>query len=140
MHPTHPFPFLWDCEIKNRKRRAMLSTNKLEINFEVRLQYVHQDFEKAIKAALGLDAIRLIESSATHSRWVAIQDTVVFTKRLPAWEAMMLLYGEDAIAIGWEDAQTTDLDGILFAQARYAYDWGCFDPKLFTRFKESNHA
>ena len=127
--------FLWDCETKNRKRRAMLSTNKLEINFEVRLQYVHQDFEKVIQAALGLDAVRRIESSATHSRWVAVQDTAVFFKCLPAWEAMMLLYGEDAIAIGWEDARTKALDGVLFAQARYAHDWGCFDPDLFTRWE-----
>lgn len=134
MNPTRPFPFLWDCETKNHKRHGMLSANKLEINFEVRLQYVYQDFEKTIKAALGLDTVRLIKSSATHSRWVAVQDTAVFTKRLPAWEAMMLLYGEDAIAIGWQDAQTKELDGVLYAQARYAYDWGCFNPDLFTRF------
>lgn len=135
MNTIRPFPFLWDCQIKNSKRHAMLLTNKLEINFEVRLQYVHQDFEKTIKAALGLNAIRLIETSATNTRWVAIVDAATFYKRLPAWEAMMLLYGEDAIAIGWQDAQTKELDGVLYAQARYAYDWGCFNPALFTRWE-----
>lgn len=140
MNPTRPFPFLWDCEVKNRKRRAMLSSNKLEINFEVKLQYVDQYSEQLLKAALGLNAIRLIEADALNTRWVAIQDADTFYKRLPAWEAMMLLYGEDAIAIGWEDAHTGELDGLLFAQARYAHDWGCFNPNLFARFEESNHA
>ena len=39
MNPTRPFPFLWDCETKNRKRRDMLAAGTLEINFEIKLQY-----------------------------------------------------------------------------------------------------
>ena len=140
MNPTRPFPFLWDCETKNRKRRDMLDAAMLEINFEIKQQYVHENFEKTLQAALGLKALRLVEASSTNTRWVAVQDADMFMKRLPAWEMLMLLYGEDAIAIGWEDARTKELDGVLFVQARYAYDWGVFDPRLFTRFEESNHA
>ena len=140
MNPTRPFPFLWDCETKNRKRHAMLSCSALEINFEIKRQYLHEDLEKTLQAALGLKALRLVEETATNTRWVAVQDADMFMKRLPAWELLMLLYGEDVIAIGWEDARTKELDGALFAQARYAYDWGAFDPRLFTRFEESNHA
>lgn len=137
MNPTRPFPFLWDCEVKNRKRRDMLAAGTLEINFEIKKQYLHENLEKTLQAALGLKALRLVEATATNTRWVAVQDTDMFMNRLPAWELLMLLYGEDAIAIGWEDARTKELDGALFAQARYAYDWGAFDPRLFTRFEEN---
>lgn len=140
MNPTRHFPFLWDCEVKNRKRRAMLASNKLEINFEVKLQYVDQYTEQLLKAALGLNAIRLIEADALNTRWVAVQNADTFYKRLPAWEAMMLLYAEQAITVGWTDTRTKELDGVLFAQARHAYDWGVFDPRLFTRFEEDQHA
>lgn len=134
MNPTRPFPFLWDCEVKNRKRRNMLAAGTLEINFEIKLQYTHPNFEKTLQAALGLRELRCIEITAQNTRWVAVQDAAMFMKRLPVWEMLMLLYVEDAIAIGWGDARTKELDGVLFAQARYAYDWGVFDPKLFTRF------
>lgn len=135
MHPTRPFPFLWDCETKNRKRRDMLDAAMLEINFEINQQYVHEDFEKTLQAALGLKALRLVEASSTNTRWVAVQDADMFMKRLPAWEMLMLLCGEETITIGWEDARTKELDGVLFVQARYAYDWGVFDPRLFTRWE-----
>ena len=137
MNPTRPFPFLWDCETKNRKRRDMLSCSVLEINFEIKKQYLHENLENTLQAALGLKALRLVEATATNTRWVAVQDADMFMKRLPAWELLMLLYGEDAIAVGWENPRTKALDGVLFAQARYAYDWGCFDPNLFTRFEEA---
>ena len=140
MNPTRPFPFLWDCEIKNKYRRDMLDATNLEINFEIKLQYVHENFEKILQAALGLKALRLVEASSTNTRWVAVQDADTFYKRLAAWEMLMLLYGEDAIAIGWENTRTKELQGVLFAQARYAYDWGVFDPRLFTRFEENQHA
>lgn len=140
MNPTRPFPFLWDCETKNRKRRDMLDAAMLEINFEINQQYVHENFEKTLQAALGLRALRLVEASSTSTRWVAVQDADMFMKRLPAWELLMLLYGEDAITIGWTDTRTKELVGVLFAQARYAYDWGVFDPRLFTRFEENQHA
>lgn len=140
MNPTRPFPFLWDCETKNRKRRAMLDAATLEINFEIKRQYVHENLEKTLQAALGLKALRLVEASSTNTHWVAVQDADMFMRRLPAWEMLMLLYGEDAIAIGWVDARTKELDGVLFAQARYAYDWGVFNPELFTRFEENQHA
>lgn len=138
MNPTRPFPFLWDCETKNRKRRDMLDAATLEINFEIKRQYVHENFEKTLQAALGLKALRLVEASSTNTRWVAVQDVDMFMRRLPAWEMLMLLYGEDAIAIGWVDAQTKELDGVLFAQARYAYDWGVFNPEFFVRFGDDN--
>lgn len=115
----------------------MLAAGTLEINFEIKLQYTHSNFEKTLQAALGLKALRLVEATATNTRWVAVQDTDMFMKRLPAWELLMLLYGEDAIAIGWDNTRTKELQGVLFAQARYAYDWGCFEPNLFTRFKEN---
>ena len=143
MNPTRLFPFLWDCETKNHKRRDMLDAAMLEINFEIKQQYVHENFEnfeKTLQAALGLKALRLVEASSTTTCWVAVQNADMFMKRLPAWEMLMLLYGEEAIYIGWEDARTKELDGVLFVQARYAYDWGVFDPRLFTRFEESNHA
>lgn len=140
MNPTRPFPFLWDCEVKNRKRRDMLAANSLEINFEIKRQYTHENFDKTLQAALGLRELRCVEMSATNTRWIAVQDADTFYKRLPAWELLMLLYGEDAIAIGWMNERTQELDGVLFAQARYAYDWGAFDPKLFTRFEENQHA
>ena len=140
MNPTRPFPFLWDCEIKNRKRRDMLDAATIEVNFEIKRQYVHENLEKTLGAALGLKALRLVESSSTNTRWVAVQDADVFMKRLPAWELLMLLYSEDAIAVGWENTRTKELQGVLFAQARYAYDWGIFDPRLFTRFEENQHA
>lgn len=138
MNPIRPFPFLWDCEVKNRKRRDMLDAATLEINFEIKKQYVHENFKKTLQAALGLKALRLAESSATNTRWVAVQDADAFMKRLPAWELLMLLYGEDVIAIGWDNARNGELDGVLFAQARYAYDWGVFNPKLFVRFGDDN--
>lgn len=138
MNPTRPFPFLWDCEVKNRKRRDMLSCSVLEINFEVKKQYVHENLERTLIAALGLKALRCIEMTAQNTRWVAVQDAGMFMKRLPAWEMLMLLYGEDAIAIGWGDVRTKELDGVLFAQARYAYDWGAFSPELFVRFGEQD--
>lgn len=140
MNPTRPFPFLWDCETKNRKRRDMLSCSVLEINFEIKKQYLHENLEKTLQAALGLKALRLVEATATNTRWVAVQDADMFMKRLPAWELLMLLYGEDAIAIGWMNAHTQELNGVLFAQARYAYDWGAFDPRLFTRFEGNQYA
>lgn len=135
MNPTRPFPFLWDCETRNHKRRSMLDAATLEINFEIKQQYVHENLEKTLQAALGLKALRLVEATATNTRWVAVQDADMFMRRLPAWEMLMLLYGEDAIAIGWTDTRTKELDGVLFAQARYAYDWGAFDPELFTRWE-----
>lgn len=142
MNPTRPFPFLWDCETKNRKRRDMLAAGMLEINFEIKKQYVHENLEKTLQAALGLKALRLVEASSTNTRWVAVQDADMFMKRLPAWEMLMLLYGEDAIAVGWDDARTKArtkaLDGVLFAQARYAYDWGVFNPEFFVRFGDDN--
>jgi hypothetical protein len=136
MNPTRPFPCLWDCETKNRKRRDMLDAATLEINFEIKRQYVHETLEKTLQAALGLKALRLVEASSTNTRWVAVQDADMFMRRLPAWEMLMLLYSEDAIDIGWEDTRTKELDGVLFAQARYAYDWGVFNPKFFVRFGE----
>ena len=140
MNPTRPFHFLWDCETKNRKRRDMLAAGTLEINFEIKLQYTHPTFGKTLVVALGLQDLRCLEMTSTNTRWVAVQDADTFYKRLSAWELLMLLYGEDAIAIGWENTRTKELQGVLFAQARYAYDWGCFDPKLFTRFEENQHA
>lgn len=118
----------------------MLSCSGLEINFEIERQYVHENFENTLQAALGLKALRLVEATATNTCWVAMQDADMFMKRLPAWELLMLLYDEEAITIGWTDARTKELDGVLFAQARYAYDWGVFDARLFTRFEESDHA
>lgn len=140
MHPTRPFPFLWDCETKNRKRRDMLDAATIEINFEIKRQYVHENLEKTLQAALGLKALRLVEASSTNTRWVAVQDADMFMKRLPAWEMLMLLYEEEAIVIGWGNTRTKELQGVLFAQARYAYDGGFFDPRLFTRFEETQHA
>lgn len=140
MNPTRPFPFLWDYETKNRKRRDMLAAGTLEINFEIKPQYTHPNFGKTLQAALGLRELRCIEMTSTNTRWVAVQDVDTFYKRLSAWELLMLLYGEDAIAIGWENTRTKELQGVLFVQARYAYAWGCFDPKLFTRFEENQHA
>ena len=90
-----------------------------------------------MQAALGLRELRCIEMTRINTRWVAVQDADTFYKRLAAWELLMLLYGEDAIAIGWENTRTKELQGVLFAQASYAHDWGCFDPKLCTRFEEN---
>ena len=140
MNPTRPFPFLWDCETKNKYRRDMLAAQHLEINFEIKRQYTHENFDKTLQAALGLRELRCVEMTATNTRWIAVQDADTFYKRLPAWELLMLLYGEDAIAIGWVNVHTQELNGVLFAQARYAYDWGTFDPELFTRFEENQHA
>lgn len=140
MNPTRPFPFLWDCEVKNRHRRDMLAAGTLEINFAIKKQYVHENLEKTLQAALGLKVLHCIEMTAHSTRWVAVQDADTFYKRLPAWELLMLLYGEDTITIGWENTRTKELQGVLFAQARYAYDWGAFDPRLFTRFEENQHA
>lgn len=138
MNPTRPFPFLWDCETKNSKRRDMLAAGTLEINFEIKKQYAHENFDKTLQAALGLKALRCIEMTAQNTRWVAVQDAATFYKRLAAWELLMLLCGEDAIAIGWENTRTKEMQGVLFAQACYAYDWGVFDAHLFTRFGEQD--
>ena len=140
MNPTRPFPFLWDCEVKNKRRRDMFAADSLELNFEIKKQDLNPDTERTLCAALGLSGLRLVEATADNTRWTAVQTPDMFYRRLAAWEMLMLLYGEQAIAIGYTNVYTKQFEGVLFAQARYAYDWGAFDPKLFTRFEENQHA
>lgn len=129
-------PFLWDCEVKNKYKRNILAAAKLEINFELKNIYMdkHPDVTKRkLAAALGLTAIRRLPADRHNTRWVATIDPAVFMRNLPAWQAFMLICGEHAIAIGWDNQHKGCFEDCLFAQAYYACEWGKFDLDLFTR-------
>lgn len=131
-------PFLWDCEVKNRKLRNMLAARTLEVNFELKDSFMgkHPDGTKIRLAnALGLTTIQRLPSDRYNTRWVGTIDPAVFMKNLPAWRAFMLICGEHAITIGWDNQHTGCFEGVLFAQAYYACEWGTFDPDLFTRWE-----
>lgn len=143
MNPTRPFPFLWDCETKNRKRRDMLGAEALEVNFEVNYKFTHRtakEMQTVLQQSLSLTAIRQLPAYRNNTRWVGTIAPAVFMRNLPAWQAFMLICGVHAIAIGWDNKRKGEFEGCLFAQAYYACEWGAFDPELFTRFEENQHA
>lgn len=137
MNPIKP-AFLWDCEVKNKHKRAMLAAGTLEVNFELKTIFMskHPDITKRnLAAALGLTAIRRLPADRNNTRWVGMIDPSVFMCNLPAWQAFMLICREHAIAIGWDNKRKGEFEGVLFAKASHAMDWGCFDPALFTRWE-----
>ena len=130
--------FLWDCEVKNHKRRDMLGAEALEVNFEVNYKFMNRTAKQmqiVLQQSLGLINIRQLPAYRNNTRWVGTIDPAVFMRNLPAWQTFMLICGEQAIAIGWDNKCKGCFEGVLLAQASHAMDWGCFDPALFTRFE-----
>lgn len=137
MNPTRAV-FLWDCEAKNKHKRAMLNAGVLEVNFELKDKFVTKHPDGTIwhlAAALGLTAIRQLPTYRDNTRWVARVNANVFLRNLNAWQAFMLICGEQAIAIGWDNQRKGEFEGVLLAQASHAMGWGVFDPALFTRWE-----
>ena len=135
---TVKVPFLWDCQVKNGHKRAMLDAKQLEINFELKSIFMttHPDGIKIkLPATLGLTAIRRLPNDCQNTRWVGTVEPAAFMRNLPVWQAFMLLCDEQAIAIGWDNQRKGEFEGVLLAQASHAMDWGCFDPELFTRWE-----
>ena len=135
---TVKVPFLWDCQVKNGHKRAMLDAKQLEINFELKPIFMtkHPDGIKTkLSAALGLTAIRRLPDDRQNTRWVGTVEPAAFMRNLPVWQAFMLLCDEHAIAIGWDNQRKGEFEGCLLAQASHAMDWGVFDPALFTRWE-----
>lgn len=131
-------PFLWDCEVENKHKRAMFAAGTLEVNFELKTIFMakHPDItQRNLAAALGLTAIRRLPADRNTTRWVGTIDPAVFMRNLPAWQAFMLICGEHAIAIGWDNKRKGEFEGVLFAQAQFACEWGAFDPEMFTRWE-----
>lgn len=135
--------FLWDSEVKNKYKRSMLDADVLEVNFELKTIFMakHPDITKRnLAAALGLTAIRQLPAGRDNTRWVARVNANTFLNNLNVWQAFMLICGEQAIAISWDNKRKDEFEGVLFAQTSHAMDWGVFDPGLFTRFEENQHA
>lgn len=131
-------PFLWDCEVKNSHRRAMLDATHLEINFELNSKFINRtvkEMQTVLQQALNLTAIRRLPVQRNNTRWVCTVDPAVFMRSLPVWQAFMLFMEEQAIAISWDNERKGCFEGVLLAQASHAMDWGCFDPALFTRWE-----
>lgn len=142
MNPTKA-GFLWNCEVQNKYKRSMLDAVVLEGNFELKDKFMTKHpagIRWHLTAALGLTAIRRLPANRDNTRWVARTNANVFLNNLNAWQEFMLICGEQAIAIGWDNRSTGEFEGCLFAQAQYALDWGVFNPDLFTRFEENQHA
>lgn len=137
---TNPIkvPFLWDCEVKNKHRRAMLDARELEINFELNYKFMNRtakEMQAVLQQALNLTNIRQLPATRNNTRWVCTVDPAAFMRNLAAWQAFMLICEEQAIAIAWHNLRHGCFEGVLLAQASHAMDWGCFDPALFTRWE-----
>ena len=130
--------FLWDCEVKNAKRRDMLDATQLEINFEVKYRFMNRpvkEMQRVLQQSLSLNAIRQLPADRNNTRWVGTIDPAVCMRNLSVWQAFMLICGEQVIAIGWDNQRKGKFEGVLLAQASHAMDWGYFDPAVFTRWE-----
>lgn len=86
--------FLWDCEVKNSKRRAMLDAEVLEVNFGLKTIFVSKNpdiTKRNLAAALGLAAIRRLPADRNNTRWVGTIDPAAFMRNLSVWQAFMLI-------------------------------------------------
>lgn len=132
--------FVWNLQKTNKQRKAMEKQSVIQVNFELHVDFAYRgtgvlrkNLEQTLKDSLGLIAIRQASNNGhTHTRWIGRTTPYLLFKHIQAWRTFMLLNNEHAVAFAWQTFE--GLEGVLYAQAEYAAEWGVFNSGYFEEY------